>query len=76
MMFWVPQSSDIGMGVSILSYNEGVQFGLITDRGLVDDPGRITDVFAAELERMVLALLMSPRDIPLDPAVIERRLFA
>jgi WS/DGAT/MGAT family acyltransferase len=31
MMFWVPQSGDIGMGVSILSYNGGVQFGLVTD---------------------------------------------
>jgi hypothetical protein len=31
VMFWVPQSGDIGMGVSILSYGGGVQFGLITD---------------------------------------------
>ena len=28
-LFWVPQSGDIGMGVSILSYNGEVQFGLI-----------------------------------------------
>ena len=37
-LFWVPQSGDIGMGVSILSYAGNVQFGLITDRGLVPDP--------------------------------------
>jgi diacylglycerol O-acyltransferase len=30
-MFWVPQSGDIGLGVSILSYGGGVQFGVITD---------------------------------------------
>jgi hypothetical protein len=28
MLVWVPQSGDIGMGVSILSYNGGVQFGV------------------------------------------------
>ena len=25
-MFWVPQSGDVGLGVSILSYGGGVQF--------------------------------------------------
>ncbi|HEY2189964.1 MAG TPA: wax ester/triacylglycerol synthase family O-acyltransferase, partial [Caldimonas sp.] len=30
-MFWVPASGDVGVGVSILSYAGGVQFGLITD---------------------------------------------
>ena len=39
-LFWVPQSGDIGMGVSILSYAGQVQFGLITDRGLCPDPER------------------------------------
>ena len=39
LMFWVPQSGDIGMGVSILSYNGTVQFGVVTDRGLCPDPG-------------------------------------
>ena len=34
LMFWVPQSGDIGMGVSIISYDGKVQFGLTTDRGL------------------------------------------
>ncbi|MGH8849278.1 MAG: WS/DGAT domain-containing protein, partial [Polaromonas sp.] len=28
-MFWVPQSGDVGLGVSILSYGGGVQFGVI-----------------------------------------------
>jgi len=76
MMFWVPQSGDIGMGVSILSYNGGVQFGLVTDRSLVADPQTIIDAFAPELEKLLLTLLLSPRDIPLDPVVVEARLFA
>jgi len=76
MMFWVPQSGDIGMGVSILSYNGGVQFGLVTDESLVADPQAIVEGFAPELERLLLTLLLSPRDIPLDPVVVEERLFA
>jgi len=76
MMFWVPQSGDIGMGVSILSYNGGVQFGLVTDQGLVADPQTIVDGFGPELDKLVLTLLLSPRDFPLDPAVVEQHLFA
>src|SRR5439155_21698660 len=38
LMFWVPQSGDIGMGVSIMTYAGNVQFGLITDRSLCPDP--------------------------------------
>jgi hypothetical protein len=39
--FWVPQSGGIGMGISILSYDGRIQFGVITDAGLVRDPARI-----------------------------------
>ena len=57
-MFWVPQSGDIGMGISILSYNGQVQFGLITDKKFVAEPSRIVDRFAAEFEKLVLYLLL------------------
>jgi diacylglycerol O-acyltransferase / wax synthase len=52
VMFWVPQSGDIGMGVSILSYNGRVQFGLLVDRGLVDNPEAIVRRFGPELEHV------------------------
>ena len=70
-MFWVPQSGDIGMGVSILSYDDAVQFGLITDRGLVPDPERVIAHFGPEFEKLVLTTLLSPwpREGDLDPAV-------
>ena len=42
-MFWVPASGDVGVGVSILSYGGGVQFGLITDAALCADPQAIID---------------------------------
>ena len=73
LMFWVPQSGDIGMGVSILSYNGEVQFGLITDRGLVPDPQRVIARFAPEFEKLVLtALLAPPWQGDLDPALAAR----
>jgi WS/DGAT/MGAT family acyltransferase len=75
VMFWVPQSGDIGIGVSILSYNDKVQFSLITDRHFVPDPETITPLFAAEFEKMILALLMVDWEAPIDPQEVEQQLF-
>jgi diacylglycerol O-acyltransferase / wax synthase len=60
VMFWVPQSGDIGMGVSILSYAGGVQFGLITDAKMCPDPQAIVSGFSPEFEKLLLLALMSP----------------
>lgn len=60
VMFWVPQSGDIGMGVSILTYAGRVQFGLITDTGLCPDPEAIIANFAPEFEKLLLLSLMMP----------------
>ena len=38
VLFWVPQSGSIGTGVSMLTYNGQVQFGVIADRQLVPKP--------------------------------------
>ncbi|HSP98000.1 MAG TPA: wax ester/triacylglycerol synthase family O-acyltransferase [Candidatus Dormibacteraeota bacterium] len=38
MMFWVPQSGRIGLGLSILSYDHEVSVGITADAGLVPDP--------------------------------------
>lgn len=59
-MFWVPQSGHIGMGVSILSYGGGVQFGLITDERLCPDPQAIVDRFEPEFEQLLYLTLMLP----------------
>jgi hypothetical protein len=58
--FWVPQSGGIGMGLSILTYNGKVQFGLITDEGLVPDPQRVINQFSDEFEKLVMQTLMGP----------------
>ena len=59
-MFWVPASGDIGVGVSILSYGGGVQFGLITDKKLCPDPQAIIDRFEPEFEKLLLVTMMLP----------------
>jgi WS/DGAT/MGAT family acyltransferase len=59
-MFWVPASGHIGVGVSILSYAGGVQFGLITDSGLCPDPQAIIDRFQPEFDKLLLVTLMLP----------------
>jgi WS/DGAT/MGAT family acyltransferase len=60
VMFWVPQSGDIGMGVSILSYGGGVQFGLITDARMCPDPDEIVRRFRPEFEKLLYLALMLP----------------
>ena len=52
IMFWVPQSGHLALGISILSYAGGVMLGVATDAGLVPDPEGIVDGFALEFEAM------------------------
>ncbi len=56
-MFWVPQSGHVGMGVSILSYAGGVQFGLITDRKLCPDPQAVIGQFQPEFDKLLTSLM-------------------
>jgi diacylglycerol O-acyltransferase len=76
LMVWVPQSGDIGIGVSILSYDGGVQFGLIADRALCAHPQQIIDRFEPELEKLVLALCMLPWGQAIDADGAHDRLLA
>ncbi len=59
LLFWVPQSGDIGMGVSILSYAGQVQFGLITDAALTPDPEALVSRFPEEFEKYLYYVLLS-----------------
>jgi WS/DGAT/MGAT family acyltransferase len=53
MMFWVPQSARLGLGVSILSYAGQVRLGVATDSGLVPDPHSIIEAFQEEMTAMM-----------------------
>jgi WS/DGAT/MGAT family acyltransferase len=48
IMFWVPQSGDIGLGLSIISYNGEVTLGLVIDEKLASDPEIIMESFMEE----------------------------
>ncbi len=53
LMFWVPQSGKLGLGVSILSYSGKIYLGVATDAGLVPDPQAILDEFYNEMSDYV-----------------------
>ncbi|MDE0199828.1 MAG: wax ester/triacylglycerol synthase family O-acyltransferase [Caldilineaceae bacterium] len=53
IVFWVPQSGSIGVGISIFSYAGQVNIGLITDRGLAPDPDTIISAFQEEFDRLL-----------------------
>ena len=58
VMVWVPQPGDIGMGISILSFNGKVQFGLLADAALVPDPQAIVARFKPEFDQLLYFVLM------------------
>lgn len=49
-MFWVPQSGNIGIGMSIFSYAGTVQFGITVDKGIHASPNAITRYFRESFE--------------------------
>lgn len=57
MMFWVPQSGRMGLGISIFSYAGNVTIGIIADAGLVPDP----DALVADVDAEFLALQTEAR---------------
>ncbi|MFI4931848.1 MAG: wax ester/triacylglycerol synthase family O-acyltransferase [Burkholderiales bacterium] len=73
-MFWVPASGHVGVGVSVLSYAGGVQFGLITDSKLCPDPQAIIDRFQPEFDKLLLVTLMLPwAEAGREPTPARRR---
>ena len=66
MMFWVPQTGSIGIGISILSYNNQVHFGLIADAKLIPDPDAVIRRFGPEFEKLLYLALMGDWDHALD----------
>ena len=53
LMFWVPQSGRLGLGISILSYANNICLGIATDAGLIPDPDEIMLGFYAEYDELL-----------------------
>lgn len=58
VLFWVPQAGDIGTGVSMLTYNGRVHFGVIADRQLIKHPVELVKLIGIEFERLVFLVLL------------------
>ncbi|MFC7300139.1 WS/DGAT/MGAT family O-acyltransferase [Cognatiluteimonas weifangensis] len=71
MMFWVPQTGSVGVGISILSYNGRVHFGLIADAGLIPDPDAVAGRFGAEFDKLLYLALMGDWQRTLDAAMAD-----
>ncbi len=53
IMFWVPQSGRVALGISILSYANKVYLGVVTDEGIVPDPETIIEGFYQEYDDLM-----------------------
>ena len=53
LMFWVPQSGRVSLGISIISYANKVFLGIASDAGLVPDPDLIMEGFYTEFEALM-----------------------
>lgn len=71
MMFWVPQTGSIGVGISILSYHGRVHFGLIGDARLMPDPDAVIRRFRPEFEKLLYLALMADWDGVVRPEDAE-----
>lgn len=52
LMFWVPQSLDVALGVSIFSYAGKVRVGVSTDANVIADPSELVAHLEAEYREM------------------------
>jgi len=78
IMFWVPSTGPLGVGVSILSYAGSVRLGVFTDEGLVPDPEQIIEGFYQEFNRLFEqalnvdeAPLVNQMSVTLDDAIVK-----
>ncbi len=71
IMFWVPRSGSIGLGVSILSYNGNVTIGIASDEKLMPDPETMLE--GVEDEFNALVELVHSGKIYDEPLVINDR---
>lgn len=49
VMFWVPQSLDQSLGISIFSYDGDVRMGVNSDANRLPEPAKLTDAFETEI---------------------------
>jgi WS/DGAT/MGAT family acyltransferase len=53
IMFWLPRIGHIGLGTTILSYNQNVRLGVVCDSKQMPDPKQFIDAFERQLTRLL-----------------------
>jgi hypothetical protein len=53
MIFWVPQSGRLALGLSVLTYRGFATLGVACDAGLVPDPELLVQSFEDELKHIM-----------------------
>jgi diacylglycerol O-acyltransferase / wax synthase len=71
IMFWVPRSGAIGLGISILSYNGKVTIGVASDSSLMPDPEILLEGFEDEFNHLID--IVQSGKINQDPLVLYDR---
>jgi WS/DGAT/MGAT family acyltransferase len=66
LIFWVPQSGGVGLGISILSYAGQVRLGVLVDQDVVPDPEAIVAAFEEQVKTLVAIAAGRP-----EPASIK-----
>lgn len=56
LLFWVPQTGNIGLGLSIVSYAGKIRFGLFADQKLVRQPQRMMDLCCDHFRKLAQAV--------------------
>ncbi|MFQ5400631.1 MAG: wax ester/triacylglycerol synthase family O-acyltransferase [Anaerolineae bacterium] len=70
IMFWVPQSGRVSLGISIISYAGNVWLGVAADVGLVPDPETIIEGFYQEYEAL-LAMAQRRKRAPAPATAVQ-----
>ena len=71
MMFWVPKSGKIGLGISILSYDGKVTVGVTADESRMPDPEKLLEGFEEEFNHLLE--LIKTGELYNEPLVVNDR---
>ena len=69
-MFWVPQTGDLGIGLSIISYGGQIQFGIVGDARILPNPERIVAQFVSQIELHRTDIVASYIEDLVQPTII------
>lgn len=72
-MFWSPASGDLGLAISIVSYDGHYQIGLLADTAMVADPSAISGRISAQFAALAPEASSGPEGPKLAPTRKPRR---